>query len=290
MRGVSWREYLDWAVVNTPFYLHFVMICFWTSFFFFFAAPARRALLANLRVVLPGSSRAINYLRAARVLYQFAWTITDAAIYKLTDAPFEYEITGTEFLEALANGGGAIVLTAHMGNYDLGAALFAKKFRREIHMVRAPEPHPETERHLKASVERAGAGAVKVDYSSAGALLSFDLLNALRRGEIVSIQGDRVIGQVAETTGEIFGRQIRLPSGPFILAQIAEVPLVPLFVARVGYRRYGIIACQPIHVSRSAKDRESDISAVIAEWCRALEPVIAARWDQWFAFAPMFAR
>jgi len=288
VRGVFWRQYLDWAIVNTPFYLHFVLLCFWTFFFFFFAAPARRALLANLRVVLPGSSPALNYLRALRVFYNFAWTITEAAVYKISKAVFDYQITGEHLLAQLASARGAIVLTAHMGNYDLGAALFAQKFARELRMVRAPEPDAQTEHHLRASLTRAGEGAVKVDYSTAGALLSFDLLNALREGEIVSIQGDRVTGNIGQSEGMMFGQKVSVPNGPFILALAAEVAIFPLFIVRKGYRRYGIIVHEPIKVERGSGDRRQAISSAVAEWSSALERVLAQHWDQWFAFVPIF--
>ena len=289
VRGVFWRQYLDWAVVNSPFYMHFVLLCFWTLFFFFFAAPARRAVVANLDVVLPGSSRWMNHLRALRTLYNFAWTITDAAIYKFTKAAFDYEITGASALDRLAAARGAVLLTAHMGNYDLGAALFAQKFNREIRMVRAPEPDRRTEQHLKDSLRRSGEGAVKVDYNTAGALLSFDLLGALRGGEIVSIQGDRVTGDVGQIRATMFGREIAVPNGPFVLALAAGVAIFPLFVVRIGYRRYGIIVHEPIEVVRTTADRDAGISVAVAQWCRALEVVVAQHWHQWFAFAPIFA-
>ena len=54
VRGVFWRQYLDWAIINLPFYFYPVCILFCTFFFFFFAAPARRAILANLAIILPG--------------------------------------------------------------------------------------------------------------------------------------------------------------------------------------------------------------------------------------------
>ena len=60
VRGVFWRHYLDWAIVNLPFYFYPVPLTFFTLFFFFFAAPARRAIVANLAVILPGSSRALR--------------------------------------------------------------------------------------------------------------------------------------------------------------------------------------------------------------------------------------
>src|SRR5437660_695875 len=201
VRGIFWRQYLDWATINLPFYLYPILHFFMTFFFFFFATPARRAILANLAIVLPGSSRVMNYLRVFRTFHNYAWTISEAAIYKLIKEEFSYEIIGANWLDQLGAAQGAIVLTAHMGNYDLGAALFAQKCNREIRMVRAPEPDRHTAEHLTSSLEKTGEGAVKVDYNTAGALLSFDLFNAIRRGEIVSIQGDRADGGVGQIDG-----------------------------------------------------------------------------------------
>src|SRR5207248_2399286 len=182
-----------------------------------------------------------NYLRAFLTLYHFAWTIAEAAIARILRIEFSYEITGAEWLEKLGSAPGAIVLTAHMGSYDFGAALFAEKFKREIRVVRAPEPDRLSAQHLDASFEKAGAGAVKVDYNTAGALLSFDLLKAVRQGEIVSIQGDRADGDVGQIDGRLFGTKVRLPNGPFVLALAAGVPIYPFFIARSAYRRYEII-------------------------------------------------
>jgi phosphatidylinositol dimannoside acyltransferase len=289
VKGVFWRQYLDWAVINLPFYVYPVQLIFFTFFFFFFAAPARRAIVANLAVVLPGSSRAMNYLRAFRTLSNFAWTIAEAAIHKLIKEEFTYKIIGAEWLEQLGAAPGAIVLTAHMGSYDLGAALFAEKFQREIRIVRAPEPDRQSAQHLSASLERAGEGAVKVDYNTAGALLSFDLLKALRAGEIVSIQGDRAEGEVGQVTARLFGHEVQLPNGPFVLALVAQAPIYPLFIARFGCRRYAIIVHEPIRLE-STGDREKDIAHGVAQWCAILEAIVAERWDQWFAFTPIFAR
>ncbi len=288
VRGVFWRQYLDWAVSNLPFYVLPFLIWFWTTFFFFFAAPARRAVLSNLAVILPGSSRARNWLRAWRTLYQFAWTITEGSIYKQYKSSFDYEIDGAEYLEQLAAAPGAIVLTAHMGNYDLGAALFAEKFQREIRMVRAPEPDAQTAQHLNRSLNEAGAGAVRVDYRQEGGLLSFDLLQALRGKEIVSIQGDRVVDGVASAPARLFDRDVALPSGPFILAQVAQVPIYPLFIVRLGYQRYQIVVRAPIVCQRTERSRDADLAVALGQWSAVLEEVIRQYWAQWFALVPTF--
>jgi len=288
VRGVFWRQYLDWSAVNLPFYLYPVLHFFMTVFFFIFAAPARRLVLNHLAIILPGSARAMNYLRVFRTFHNYSWTISEAAIHKLNKEEFAYEFVGPEWLDQLAAAPGAIVLTAHMGNYDLGAALFAEKFHREIRLVRAPEPDARTAQHLSASLEKSGEGAVKVDYNTAGALLSFDLLNALRGGEIVSIQGDRIDDDLAEIRATIFGQEVRLPNGPFVLAQVSRAPIYPLFIARTGYRSYEIIVREPIEVLRTGRDREDDLARAVEKWAEVLEQLLAERWDQWFAFAPGF--
>ncbi|MEP7077749.1 MAG: lysophospholipid acyltransferase family protein [Chthoniobacterales bacterium] len=290
VRGVLWRRLLDWTITNVPFYLHPILLWFCTVFFFFFAAPARRSLVANLAVVLPGSNWFMNQLRAFRTLHTFAWTIAEAAVYKLRQAEFAYSIEGEAILDELAAARGAIVLTAHMGNYDLGAALFAQKVGRELRMVREPEADVKSAEHLQASLQQIGAGAVRIDYNTQGAALSFDLLQALRNGEIVSIQGDRATRNAAEAIGRIFNTDVPLPSGPFTLAFAAQVPIYPLFVVRLGYRRYRIILRAPLHLLRSGPDRAVEISQAIGKWCRVLEEILSQHHRQWFAFTPLLMR
>lgn len=290
VRGVLWRHYLDFGVTNIPFYLLPVMIFFWTIFFYFFAAPARRAILSNLRVVLRGSNPLLNWARAWLTLYNFAWTIADAADHKLAKAEFAYEVEGAEALEQLAAAHGAVLLTAHMGNYDLGAAVFAERFQREIRMVRAPEADVQTAQHLGASLERAGAGAVKVAYNTSSMALPVELLNAIRRGEIVSIQGDRPVANISQRPAQLFNEDVRLPDGPFMLAFVAQVPIYPLFIVRTSFHRYKIIAREPIHCLRASRDRESAVAEAMHAWTRTLESVIAAHWSQWFSLVPIFAR
>ncbi len=288
VRGVVWRHYLDFGVSNIPFYLMPIMIFFWTIFFYFFAAPARRVILANLRVVLPGSNRFLNWARAWLTLYHFAWTIADAADHKLAGTEFAYELEGAEFLDQLASAHGAILLTAHMGNYDLGAAVFAQRFQREIRMVRALEADAQTARHLDQSLARAGAGAVKVAYNTSSMALPLELLNAIRQGEIVSIQGDRVVANVSQRSARLFGENVNLPDGPFMLAFVAQTPIYPVFIVRCGYHRYRIIARPPLPCQRDERGRESALEEALATWCRTLEEVIAVHWSQWFSLVPLF--
>jgi lauroyl/myristoyl acyltransferase len=288
VQSVFWRRRIDWVVLYLPAWLHPPLILLSTLIFFSAAASARRTVLNHLAVIFPGSAAPANWIRAFGVFHDFAWTLTDSAVYRLLKKPFRYELEGDEFLDQLAAGAGAIVLTAHMGNYDLGSAVFVEKLHREIRMVRAPEPDAAAAAHLSEAIAESGGGGVKVDYNINSGLLSFDLLNALRRGEIISIQGDRAMGSVAQFPAKMFNRTALLPSGPIVLALTAEVPIYPIFVVRCGHRAYRFITRPPIVCARSSDSREKDIAASMQQWADVLAAVIQQYWPQWHAFTPVF--
>jgi lauroyl/myristoyl acyltransferase len=222
------------------------------------------------------------------VFANFGWSLVDAASYRLSKARFRYEVEGARFMEQLtASKEGGIVLTAHMGNYNLGAGLFAERFHRGIRMVRAPEPDVLAAEHVDLALKESTSGAVLIGYSDDGTSLAFDLLNELRSGEIISIQGDRVVGGMARAPARFFGREVLFPSGPFVLSLVAETHVYPLFIVRSGYRKYRIIAREPIACARTGASRDQIIAEAMQRWAVVLEEIVKTYWPQWFAFAPL---
>jgi phosphatidylinositol dimannoside acyltransferase len=287
VENVFWRKVIDWSVAHIPAIFHRPLIWLAAFVFFFVAAPGRKALLKNLRLIRPRSSRLVNYLRVIRVFANFGWSLTDTAVYRILKPRFRYELEGMRFLEQLASAKNGIVLTAHMGSYDLAAALFSQKFHRVIRMVRAPERDPRSAEHVDLALQQSSAGAVKVGYSDDGTALAFDLLNALRAGEIISMQGDRVVGEVARAPVEFFGREIFLPKGPFVLSLVSETSIYPLFIVRIGYRKYKIVALEPIAPFRCEGSRDQVVADSMQRWARVLEEILRNDWSQWFAFVPL---
>jgi hypothetical protein len=66
----------------------------------------------------------------------------------------------------------------------------------------------------------------------------------------------------------------------------SRAPIFPLFVIRRGLRRYCLLTCEPITLSRTSRDRDQDIRRGVDAWVRALESAIRSGWQQWFAFEP----
>ncbi len=281
--GVFWRHFLRWAVVNVPYWCEAVLLGFWTLLFMLWAT-GRRGVMANLSAILPGSWPIANLFRVYRVMWNFAWTIDDNVRFKELKVVPDWEFTGREHFEQLKNEpGGAIILTAHMGSYDLGANLFAQISKRPIVMVRAPEIDPQTRQYEEGRV--ATAESLKVDFSTRSNELALDLLHALQRGEIIAIQGDRITPGISTLPATLFGKKTRLPAGPFALSMAARVPVYPLFIVRLGRRSYRLVVGAPFQVERT-RDRAVGFERAVTQWSRELEVVVREAWFQWYTFAP----
>jgi len=280
VRGVFWRQFLHWAVRVVPPWIEPVTIAFW-SLFFLLWGPGRRGVMRNLTAIKPGSNAVTNFFRCYRVFWNYAWAITDAARFKEEGTVPDWEFTGWKNFEAMQARGGAVLLTAHMGSYDLGAQIFSQNSRQPIVMVRAPETDPQT----RAFEEQHKPAGLQIEFSAQNGELALDLLHAVTSGGIVAIQGDRVTEGIAALPATMFGKAMQVPAGPFALAMAARAPIYPVFVVRRGRRRYRLVSCEPIEIVRSA-DRDADFAAAVAKWTERLESLIAATWYQWFAFEP----
>ncbi|HYM60883.1 MAG TPA: lysophospholipid acyltransferase family protein [Thermoanaerobaculia bacterium] len=286
VRGVFWRQFLRWAVLNVPLFIEPIVEASWTLFFLLWG-PGRRGVMRNLTAIKPGSSALVNFLRTYRVFWNFAWTITDTVRFKELHVIPDWEFTGWEhFKEMESRPEGAIILTAHMGSYDLGVHLFAEMSERRIMMIRAPERDERTREYEAAMHERTLGQGLRINFNTKAAELAFELLEAVNAGKIVAIQGDRVTEGIGSFPAKLFGKPTLIPSGPFALAMAARVRIYPLFVVRLGRRRYRLITCPPIEVVRRSRNRDEDLAIAVAAWTERLEQVIRETWYQWFTFEP----
>ncbi|HEX7831349.1 MAG TPA: hypothetical protein VF787_16955 [Thermoanaerobaculia bacterium] len=285
VNGVFWRQLLRWAVLNVPMWLEPVIMAWWTGFFLLWG-PGRRGVMCNLRAIIPGSSRFVNFFRTYRVFWNFAWTIADHMRFQELRVAPDWEFKGVENFKALeSNQGGAIILTAHMGNYDLGAHLFATISERKIVMVRAPETDARTREWVEQHHDRTSTDGLKIDFNTGAGELAIELLHSLQRGDIIAIQGDRVTPGITALPAKLFGYGMEVPAGPFALAMAAGVPIYPLFIFRRGHRRYRLMVGKPFDVIRT-RNRAEAFDRAVTRWTEELEIAVSTAWFQWFTFQP----
>ena len=283
MHGVFWRRFLRWAVLNVPIWIEPFVIAWWSAFFLLWG-PIRRSVMRNLAAIKPRSSTFANLFRVYRVFWNYAWTIADNVRHREQGMVPDWEFIGFEHFDELqSREGGAIILTAHMGSYDLGASLFAEFSTKRIVMVRAPETDPETREFEEAHL----ADRVQISFNTASDR-ALELLSAIQSGEVIAIQGDRVTPGIATVDTMLFGKPVRVPAGPFALSMASRAPIYPLFIIRLARRRYRLLTLAPITVTRTSRDRDSDIRRGVEQWIANLESTIRDAWFQWFAFEPFY--
>jgi KDO2-lipid IV(A) lauroyltransferase len=241
------------------------------------ALPAERARVeTNLARVRPDLDAVARAALARDVFRHFAVCFADLIVAnrrrRLSERLLAAIHGGEHVTDAGAAGRGVVVLTAHLGNWELAGRLLARTLPRPIHVVVAPEADPRVERFL-----RAVPGAVKfVTRRDPTSVLP--LMGALRRGEVVAMQGDRGLGNRGDVATSFFGSPAPFPLGPFVLARAAGVAVVPSFCILERDRRYTITVGAPIAVTEGAE------AEALATWVRALETAVRVHPEQWFNF------
>jgi KDO2-lipid IV(A) lauroyltransferase len=195
------------------------------------------------------------------------------------------ELRGRDLLaEALQQGKGAILLTAHLGNWEIAASrLFV--YGRPVNMVMGHELNPTTHDFARQVREQA---PVRIIYADTSVFSPLKIVEALRRNEIVAIQLDRPLGMGGPKDVPFFGVSVPLPCGPFALARLSGAPMIPAFVPRVGRRHYVIRlgGTYGLGGERRGSSAETRAMEVVA---RVFEEIVREYPTQWFQFGSFWA-
>jgi len=185
------------------------------------------------------------------------------------------EVRGLEQLRgALAEHGGALLLTGHLGNWEVGGAAVAAR-GVPVDVVAKGMANRRFERALFAARERLGVRVVEM------AEAPREVLRSLRRGRAVAIAGD----QNAHRGGvfvPFFGAPAATARGAAVFALRTGVPVFVGFGVRLPGRvaRYDIDLL-PLH-HEVVEDPERDVEAFSAAYMRAVEEAARAFPEQYF--------
>lgn len=290
--GDIWSRALRWAARHNPAFTEPFMIGLSSLAFFAIAPRQRRAIQRNLAVLLPGSSPLINIFRSYRVFWNFAWSIADAAHVRDGQKIITWEIVGDGHFQTIQQQSeGILILTAHMGSYDIAAPVFSHKFHRKLHSVRLPEKNAALQAYMEATRDQQQGDSFQIHYNRPGNMLAIELASALASGDAVAIQGDRVMANVSTVEAPFdAGHNLRLPKGPFVLALASRAPLIPLFIIRLGWRKYQVLIKQAQEPPPDLRDRPAAMQHLMNLWTQTLGQVARKHWKQWFVLEDAFVK
>jgi KDO2-lipid IV(A) lauroyltransferase len=186
-----------------------------------------------------------------------------------------------QLLDVKRRGGGGILVTAHVGNFELGG-MFLKDMGLDVHAVYAPDPSPAVEAHREEARREMGVKGIPVTSSP---FAFVPMLRALKEGSFLAMQGDRdYAGNGARVP--FLGETASFPTGPFRLAQASGAPLFPVFVLREADGRYRPIVEAPIPVrnARGVAEKDAAVGEALATFVGIFERTIRQHPAQWYLF------
>jgi KDO2-lipid IV(A) lauroyltransferase len=176
--------------------------------------------------------------------------------------------------EALRSGKGVILVTGHVGNWELGG-LYYVRMGVKVNVVTLPDIAPRI--HAIRENYR-GTYNIRTIVLDGTPFATVEMVAALRRGEMVAMLVDRWESEDG-VRAEFFGRPHLFPRGPFALSRATGAMILPAFVVREG-KGYKGVAERPFVACGSEDEPYAQRIA------QALERIIRRFPDQWYNFLP----
>ena len=184
------------------------------------------------------------------------------------------QVDGFEHLEdALRAGRGVLLVTGHLGNWELAGSYIAAR-GVPIDAIARHMSNRVFEQYLTRVRERFG---VKVVFDENAVRQT---PRSIRANRVVGFLSDQGVLGLASTFVPFFNRPAKTPRGPAVFALRLEVPVVFVASARLPSGRYRLVL-ESIEVPRTG-DRESDTVALAEAYTARLEYWIRQYPGQYF--------
>lgn len=183
------------------------------------------------------------------------------------------------FLEVLDDDKGAIIIGAHVGNWEIGTPFF-EDYGKKINIVLFDAEHQRIKEILENNKAFADYKIIAVNNDSLEHV--FNIKAALDRREYVCFQGDRYVKQDKLLTCNFMGKKADFPGGLFILASRLKVPVVFYFAMREPHKtyRFHFYMAQPVMRKAGVKPEQE----LLEQYVQALEGILKKYPEQWFNY------
>jgi KDO2-lipid IV(A) lauroyltransferase len=240
----------------------------------------RQRIVRNLRRIGGERSRLREQLDVMQTLGNYAACFTEAMAAQRPDATPRTQVRGEPRLrEALARGG-VVIVTAHVGPWEMTAQLLGSELAANVVLVMEPEPNAAARELQDRWRSERGLRVLHVGTHPTDAL---PLISHLRKGGVAAMQMDRIPPSGRVLTPTVFGASFRVPEGPFRLAGLSGACVVPVFAQRRGFFDYELTVARPISVARRPSAEQLLEAAQLA--ADAMQDCIRESPTQWFHFA-----
>jgi len=254
----------------------YLLLYFVAFYYCFFSAKSTRSIYYYLHKRL-SYSRTKSIVNIFKSYFKFGQTIIDkiAVTSGLIDQ-FTHEFDGGENITNLLDKGqGGILISAHVGNFELAEYFFEKiDTRSQISLVTSDAERQNIKEYLASVTKKS-----KIKFILVGDDMShvFEINAALNKGELVCFTGDRYMQGTQCFSEKLMGEEAKFPSGPFLLASRLKVPVVFVYVMKESTKHYHLYA-------RTAEVTYKDAQGLLKEYIQSVEWMLEKYPLQWFNY------
>ncbi len=283
--GLGWRIGL-WAARTLPSAI-VELVCRITARAYWFAQPLRRdVVIQNLLPLFNGDLVAatsaarrlvLNFMRKLADLWRFEGGAPVMESFK--------ELAGWEHFEAAhARGRGVLIVTLHLGNWELGGPILTHKGHRLLALSN-PEPDARLTELRQTARARWGVETLIVGNDP---FAFVEVIKRLNAGGSVALLLDRPAEKSAVEV-ELFGRPFAASIAAAELARASGCAVLPVVIVKDSGSYTAQILPEVSFDRASLGDRERR-RAFTQEILRAFEPSLRQHPDQWYHFVPIWPR
>lgn len=246
----------------------------------------RQAVKSNLKQVFTvtcsfGAPRSVIRENARAVFRNFAKYLVDFFSFsKLNPDDIDklVNVRGLENLrKSLDKGKGVIVLTAHLGNWELCGVVTALLGFSVNAVVLS---HENTKINRLFVNQRMSKGIKVISVGSGPS----EYLNVLRQNKLIGLLGDRITRDGSGVEVNFFNKPALVPKGPAVLSLRTGAPIVPAFMIRAPSDTFNLIFEEPIDPANLKENNSMAVSAITNRVVSVMEKYIGENPSQWFLF------
>ena len=276
-----WYSLAIFITLHLPRSVSYIIAIWFANLVYIFNRKLRRTVSSHINNFIQStqSSQDVNQLTKETLANFFKYLVDFFRVPLLTQEYISENIPiyGKEHLDAAITAGKKIIiLTGHIGNWELGAIAVAK-LGYQITAIALDHPDP---RVNKLFLERRISAGLKV--FPPGLTGIRECYKALESNQLVALVGDVEFG-----TGGIeldwLGERIRVPKGPAMMARRTGAVVLPAVMVRQQDDQLVIYIDPPI-ISQKTDNLEEDILVNTKRYLNALEKYIQQYPDQWYRF------
>ncbi|MEP7169222.1 MAG: lipid A biosynthesis acyltransferase [Bacteroidota bacterium] len=259
-------------------------ILYFVAFYFFIFSNTNKFIFYYFNNIL-GYTPFKSRLKVYRNYYLLGQTILDkVALMSGVKTNFKVIHEGGESLDKMSAGGkGGILLSAHVGNWDVAGQLL-KRLDTKINILMYENEHEEIKKFFDSVTTKQSVNIIPIRENDLGHLIK--VKEVFENNEFLVMHGDRFREGVKTIEHDFMGRKAKFPTGPFHLAAKFGVPVAITFAMKEGSKQYHLFATEPVKINRTSTPEETEkgISFFLEHYIIEVEKILKRYPEQWFNY------